>query len=194
MTGLIILAAGESARLGRPKQLLQYKGETLIRRSYRAGFESGCSPVIVVLGAYADQIEPQINRQMVQIVYNHEWKEGMCSSIRSGVAKMMEMDPFINESIIMLCDQPWVEGTLLLNMIHKKRESGKRIVACAYEDTIGVPVLYERIFFSELLSLRGNKGAKRILRSHPDEVVTIPFPKGIIDIDTASDFKNLNSI
>lgn len=191
MAGLIILAAGESSRLGSPKQLLKYKGETLIRRSIRAGHDAGCKPVIVVLGAYSDLIEKSIITDDAIRTYNHGWKEGICSSIRTGVSQLLDMDPEEEETFIMLCDQPKVDGILIRKMIQEKRKTGKGMVACAYDGTFGVPVLYHKTYFSELLALKGNKGAKKILLSHPNEVATVPFPSGVIDIDTIDDYKAL---
>lgn len=194
MSGLIILAAGSSVRLGRPKQLLKYQDESLIRRSVRAGIESGCGPIVVVIGAFSEIIKPEVESEPVHIVLNPYWQEGITSSIRTGVSAIRKLEPQIEETIIMLCDQPMVNATLLKNMVLEKRKTGKGIVACTYGDTIGVPVLYQKAYFPELLALKGDKGAKRILNRHQKEVVAIPFPAGAIDIDTMDDYESLREL
>ncbi len=191
MTGLIILAAGPSTRLGKPKQLLQYKGESLISRAILAGQQSGCDPIIAVLGAHFEKIQAEIDSETVHFVQNQNWEEGIGSSIRTGLSKLLKLHPQINETIIMLCDQPFVDGSLLKKLIHKRRSADKDIVACTYSDTIGVPVLYSKICFPELLALKGDEGAQKLLFRHQQEVTTVPFPKGSIDIDTAEDYKAL---
>ena len=191
MTGLIILAAGPSTRLGKSKQLLQYKGESLIRRAVRTGAEAGCDPIIVVLGANSEKIETEIDPQTAHVVNNIAWEEGMGSSIRTGLSKLLKLKPQIEEMIIMLCDQPFADSALLKKLIRKRSSTGKEIVACEYGDTVGVPVLYSKICFPELLALKGDQGAKKLLLRHQQEVTTVSFPEGIIDIDTAEDYEAL---
>jgi len=191
MTGLIILAAGPSTRLGKPKQLLQYKGESLISRAVRAGKEAGCDPIITVLGAHSEKIHEEIDSDTAQIIQNQNWEEGIGSSIRAGLSKLLKLHPEIYETIIMLCDQPFVDSILLENIIRKRRSTGKEIVASAYGDTVGVPVLYSKICFPELLALKGDEGAQKLLFRHLQEVTTVPFPKGVVDIDTAEDYERL---
>lgn len=191
MTGLIILAAGTSARLGKPKQLLTYKGESLIRRAVRAGIGAHCNPIVVVLGAHFEEIKPEIESKSVHIAYNPYWQEGIASSIRIGVSELRKQNIDIEETIIMLCDQPMADATLFKNMMLEKRKTGKGIVACSYNETIGVPVLYQKKYFPELLALKGDEGAKKILVRHKKEVYVIPFPDGAIDIDTIDDYEDL---
>ncbi|HKJ32145.1 MAG TPA: nucleotidyltransferase family protein [Balneolales bacterium] len=190
MTGLIILAAGASTRLDRPKQLLKFKDETLISRSINAGINAGCDPIIVVLGAHSDQIKSEISNKKVQAILNPHWEEGIGSSIRTGISAMQKHEAPVDNTIIMLCDQPMVDATLLCRLITKEKKTEKGMVACAYNDTIGVPVLYQQDYFSELLRLSGDEGAKKLLYQHREEVATIPFPGGAIDIDTNSDVRS----
>ncbi len=191
MPGLIILAAGSSARLGQPKQLLMYKGESLIRRAVHAGIDAHCTPIVVVLGAHFEEIKPEIEAESAHIAYNPYWQEGIASSIRIGVSELRKKNIDIEETIIMLCDQPMADATLFKNMMLEKRKTGKGIVSCSYNDTIGVPVLYHKTYFGELLALKGDDGAKKILIRHRNEVGTIPFPGGAIDIDTMNDYKDM---
>ncbi len=190
MAGLIILAAGESKRLGQPKQNLVFKGQTLLHRTIETGQQAQCKPIIVVLGANADLITPIAK---TQTLYNKDWQKGMASSITLGVEEIKK-NPSVQQVIIMLCDQPFADAKLLNALVDKQAETGKPIVACAYNGTIGVPALFERSLFGELLQLQGNEGAKKILLAHPNDVAVIPFEKGSIDIDTPGDFEKLGSL
>jgi molybdenum cofactor cytidylyltransferase len=190
MTGLIILAAGESGRLGQPKQNLLFQNKTLLQRAIETGLNSKCRPVIVVLGANADVIDPAIQHESIKVVYNPDWNEGMASSIRTGM-KEIEKNKTIDSVLIMLCDQPFVDPALINDMLRKRQETGKAIIACSYKDTVGVPVLFGSSLFAELLLLKGHDGAKNILKNHPKDIVTIQFDKGNIDIDTMEDYQRL---
>jgi molybdenum cofactor cytidylyltransferase len=190
MTGLIILAAGKSSRLGFPKQTLLYKGKTLLEIAIEAGLNSKCKPVTVVLGANAESIEKGLKKYPIRTVHNPDWAAGMASSIRTGVS-IMEHDEQIDSVVIMLCDQPFVTRAVIDNLLYKQQETGKKIVACTYNNIVGVPALFKRIFFDELLLLQGHEGAKKIINDHADDVATIPFEKGSIDIDTLADYENL---
>src|SRR5476649_101516 len=189
MTGLIILAAGASSRLGQPKQNLLFKNQTLLQRAIETGLASACGPVIVVLGANADVIEP-ISLVNVKVLYNNEWNEGMASSIRIAVNEIIK-DRAVTSIIIMLCDQTFVTAALIDTMLQKQMETGKPIIACSYNNTIGVPTLFNRSLFEELLLLKGHDGAKKILQTHQHDVITVPFEPGSIDIDTKEDYRRL---
>ena len=189
MTGVLILAAGSSSRLGKPKQNLVFEGQTLLQRAIDAALATLCGPVIVVLGANADEIKPTLEGKPVRIVHNNDWVEGMASSIRLGIAELQVIDPDAKAAILMLCDQPFVSTAILQQLIQSQSKKG--IAACAYNDTIGPPVLFDEFYFGELLSLKGQEGAKKLLLKYTDAVTTIPFALGSIDIDTAADFEKL---
>ena len=190
MTAAIILAAGESSRLGQPKQNLAFNGQTLLESAVDAALQSQCNPIIVVLGANSDKIN---SIAATVTLYNEEWQEGMASSIRTGINKINN-DLSIGKAIILLCDQPFVSAELLNTMIDKQIETGKPIIACTYSETTGVPVLFDRMFFAELLALKGQEGAKKIIKDHASEIATIPFEQGSVDIDTPEDFEKLNKL
>jgi molybdenum cofactor cytidylyltransferase len=190
MTGLIILAAGESSRLGKPKQNLVYRGKTLLQHAIAAGICSACTPVIVVLGAYADEILPEIEGHAITIVNNPDWQHGMSTSIKSGIAELQKTDG-IDSAIIMLSDQPFADEALLTQLISQHQRSKKGIIACEYNNTLGVPVLFQQKYFAALLKLNGHDGAKKILGLYADDVGSVPFPKGAVDIDTVEDYEGL---
>ena len=190
---VVILAAGASERLGEPKQLLVYKGSSLLKRAVAEAVKSNAEKVIVVLGAKADIMRKELNENEVHIVINSEWEEGMASSIRSGINTLLEISASAEAAILMPCDQPYVSASLLNELISKQEETGKRIIACDYGEALGPPSLFHRDLFSELLMLEGDAGAKKIVQNHGDDVATVLFTKGSVDIDTAEDYQRLNS-
>jgi molybdenum cofactor cytidylyltransferase len=114
----------------------------------------------------------------------------MAASIRSGIADI-EKNDLVSSVIILLCDQPFVNAELIEDLQQKQIETGKKIVACSYQNTIGVPALFDKLLFDELFALAGNEGAKKIIKEHPNDVATIPFEMGGIDIDTFEDYERL---
>jgi molybdenum cofactor cytidylyltransferase len=189
--GIIILAAGSSSRLGRPKQLLEFNGITLLSHTTAEAANSKADSVVVVLGARADLIASGIDREIVYIVKNKNWDEGMASSVRLGLKTLLNQTPSLDAVIFMVCDQPFVSASLLNDLINTYKESGKRIVACNYGETTGPPALFHKSFFAELMQLKGDAGAKKIIQQHSDEVATVVFPKGKIDIDSIEDYEKL---
>jgi molybdenum cofactor cytidylyltransferase len=191
MTGVIILAAGSSSRLGSPKQNLVFQGQTLLQKAIQNALDSGCTCVILVLGGNAEIIQPTITDQAIPIVYNPDWKEGMASSIRYGLTELQEIAPTVTSAILMLCDQPFADAAILNQLIQKKSVTDKKIIASAYNGTVGPPALFDKSHFPELLQLTGNEGAKKLLLKYADDVATIPFLLGAIDIDTVGDYEKL---
>lgn len=190
MTGLIILAAGESRRLGRPKQNLIFHDKTLLQRAIDTGLHSKCQPIIVVLGANSEQILPTIRQEQVKIIHNPNWEEGMASSIRMAINEF-EKNDLVSRAVIMLCDQPFVTTELIGKLQQEQTATGKPIVVCRYQDAIGVPVLFDRSLFKDLLSLTGNEGAKKIIKDHQGNTASILFEMGRVDIDTQEDYQRL---
>lgn len=190
--GVILLAAGESSRLGKPKQLLLYDGRTFLQHSLEVAKASDADPVVVVLGASADVIQQRIDGSTEHVIVNSEWQEGMASSIRFGITALLEISPLAEGVILMVCDQPYVTSTLLKSLMMAHKETGKPVVASSYENTFGPPVFFHKTIFPELLQLRGDIGARGIIRQHADEAELFPFPKGDMDIDTEADYKKLS--
>ena len=191
MIGIVVLAAGASARMGEPKQQLLYKGETLLQHAVNAALATGCQPVVVVLGANTGLYIPEQTDNAVSTVFNPDWQEGLSSSIRTGLSALLASAPQAEGVIFMVCDQPYVEASLLNSLVHTKTASGKGIVACQYRDTLGTPVLFSKAYFDELLYLRGKEGAKKLLFRHSEDVADIPFTLGAVDIDTPEDYASL---
>ena len=190
MIGVIILAAGSSSRLGKPKQNLIFQGSTLLQRSIKAALAADCQEVLVVLGANIFEIEPTIKNESIQIIHNPDWELGMSSSISCGLTALLKVNPQIQSVILMLCDQPFADMAII-NQLIQASANNKQLIACNYNGTIGVPALFYKSYFEELLSLQGNEGAKKLLLKYSNELHTVPFPLGMIDIDTVGDFERL---
>lgn len=189
--GAIILAAGNSSRLGMPKQLLPYHGRPLLVHAVQTALASFVQPVIVVLGAGAEAIQQQLQQCNVHVVVNAKWQEGMASSIQCGITALVQMNPAAEAALLLVGDQPYVTAAHLNELINVHQKTGKVIVASKYADTIGTPALFHYSLFKELLLLKGDTGAKSLIRQHPDAVETVLFPEGIHDVDTIKDYEQL---
>jgi molybdenum cofactor cytidylyltransferase len=188
--GVILLAAGASARLGTPKQLLPWEGEPLVRRAARVACGSRATPVIVVVGAYAPEVRQTLEGMPVEIIEHPEWPEGQGSSLRAGLAYLRGCEPPIDAAIVMLCDQPLVTAELLDALIDQHRDTGARIVASEYASSgpgsslvRGVPALFHRSVFHDLDALRGDVGARGIIARYVSQITIVPFPGGALDVD-----------
>ena len=192
-TAIIILAAGASTRMGRPKLLLTYDNRTLLRHAAETAAASICRPILVVLGAYAKQLHGEIDDLPVRSVINERWAEGMGSSIQVGVEALNTYDRADSPEalVLMLCDQPYVTVAVINDLVTAYHLNGKGIIASEYAGTLGAPALFGREYFSELETLRGATGAKHIIAAHSSDVVPMPFPKGMTDIDTPEDYRQL---
>lgn len=187
----ILLAAGSSTRLGYPKQLIKINGETLLHRTARLALEAGCEPVIAVLGAEETTIRPALEDLAVLPATNPEWQEGMGSSLRHGVQRLLQTNPQAKAVLLLVCDQPKLSREHLNRLITTYWANQAPIVASQYENRPGVPAIVSSQFFSELLKSRGDQGARELLRGHPNETGYIDFPEGSSDIDTPQDLETL---
>lgn len=187
---VILLAAGSSSRMGQSKQLLDIQGEPLLLHSTKRALECGAQSVIVILGANEQPHREVIQGLPVNIIPNHYWKSGMGSSIKSGLNYLIRKSPETDAVIIMVCDQPGLTTEHLLEVIEAFKQSKSPIVASAYSNTVGVPALFARSFFSNILMLKDEQGAKKIIEQFPERVTPVPFPDGVHDLDTTEDYQN----
>jgi molybdenum cofactor cytidylyltransferase len=190
--GIIILAAGESKRMGSPKQLLQIEGKSLITRTAEVALATDCYPVVLVIGAHKPQIAPEIVRLPLTVIDNPTWHEGMASSVKMGLIGMYMTYKDIDAVLFLVCDQPHLSVALLEKILAEYQSKNAPIVACQYAGQVGVPVLFTRPYFEELLDLKGDKGAKSILMSHLDEAHLVHFEGGEIDLDTPDDYQKVS--
>jgi molybdenum cofactor cytidylyltransferase len=187
-----VLAAGASTRLGRPKQLVQVDGETLLRRTVRLVGEAGCSPVFVVLGHEAAILADELAGLTASIVVNEEWQMGMASSLKSGLRAVLAVNPAQPRVMVLVCDQPRLDPSVLRNLLATHGEKEAAITASCYRGALGVPAIFSRASFSELMELTGDHGARRILERHIEQVASVDFPGGEFDLDTPEDLAQLH--
>ncbi|MET0626155.1 MAG: nucleotidyltransferase family protein [Pyrinomonadaceae bacterium] len=193
VVGAVVLAAGSSSRMGRPKQLLRFGGETLLRRAAHAALGAGCDPVVVVTGAHAAQTRGELRGLGVIEVENLLWETGMGSSVRAGVEALLEAHAEAAAVVLMLCDQPLVNADVVAGLVAAHRETGLDVVASQYGGSFGVPALFGRALFGELTRLEGQAGAKQVIKRHASSAHFVPFHGGEIDVDTPDDFSRLLS-
>lgn len=179
--------------MGQAKQLLTYKGKSLVKHSVDAILKTNAGSVILVTGANAATVAKEAEGTKAHVVENAEWQEGIASSIRCGLNALTAISPNTERAIFMVCDQPFVTAELLNQLVFTSVETGKQIVACTYGGTVGIPALFGKAYFPLLLQLQGDEGAKKIIRRYSYEVGTVSFPQGEIDIDTPDDYAGLNS-
>lgn len=190
--GAIILAAGGSSRLGRPKQLLRFNGQTLLRHAIEAILAAGCSPVVVVTGAHAEAIEAEIEAEaaglQVLVARNESWQQGLSTSVRAGIEALRPGQA--QAAVLLPCDQPLLNAGLLSQLMQKHRE-GASIVVCEYAGAWGVPMLFERGLWAQLQVLEGDRGAQKVARANAGLVQCVAFESGALDVDTDEDYQKL---
>lgn len=185
----IILAAGASTRLGRPKLLLRHHGVPLLRRAVDAAAAGGCAEIVVVLGADAEHYRPLLAGLAVRTVVNAAYREGMSSSIRAGVEAVSEA---ARGAVILLADQPFIDAGIVRRLIDTYHRSGMKIVTCEYGGVRGVPTLFDRALFLELLILEGDQGARQVMAAYPRHVTAVEIPAAAArDVDSPEDARLL---
>jgi molybdenum cofactor cytidylyltransferase len=188
--GIILLAAGASTRLGQPKQLLAWRGRTLLRHLAQTALSAGLGPVVAVLGAAEAECRQTLADSPIRITVNSSWREGMGGSIATGMTAFL--DDALEGVIIMLCDQPAVTEATLRALRDEQQKTGAAIVASRYAGALGPPALFMASCFRALAQLRGHEGA-RSLFAEERALSSIDFPDGALDIDTPSDLRRLGA-
>lgn len=187
--GIVVLAAGGSTRMGRPKQLLPIAGQSMLLRAASAAVESGCKPAIVVLGAQAELLRPELSGIPVSIAVNETWHRGIGSSIRCGIGALMTSASTRGAVVILLCDQPFVSAEVIRRLVSAHAGSGKPICVSAFNGTFGPPVVVDSRYFDLLLSLPDDQGAKALWACRQEQVHFEPCAEAGTDIDTPGDYE-----
>ncbi|GAA4467257.1 hypothetical protein GCM10023189_50610 [Nibrella saemangeumensis] len=185
--GIVILAAGASTRMGSPKQLIEWQGQTLVRRITEVALATEYRPIVVVLGANKTSITAELEGLPVTLIENPHWEQGLSSSVKMGLAGVYMTKKEFDAVLFLLVDQPKVDQALVEHIIATYQENDKGIIACRYGGKPGVPALFDRKYVEELLSLDGDNGAKWVMMQHRDDCLEIPFEDGAIDLDTRQD-------
>ncbi len=189
--GILIVAAGQSKRLGSPKQLLMYEGKTLINRLIDIVKEAVDFPMVLVLGAHAEKIKLQLSNPNMPIIINEQWAQGMGSSISIGLEGLIQKNPAIDGVMVLVCDQPFLNREHILTLLDLQAKSALPMAACYYAGVLGTPAVFHQSIFPELLALKADMGAKNIINHRIQEVAKLHFEQGLLDIDTEEDYKKL---
>jgi molybdenum cofactor cytidylyltransferase len=188
---VIVLAAGASTRFGSPKQLVRLNGRPLLHLAVARAVEVAGQAVTVVLGANAAELAPLLRHTPASVVINRDWAEGMGSSVRAGVARVPAT---ADATLLMLADQPAVTAQDLLRLVGTWRRQPQCIVAAHYSGTTGVPAIFPREDFAALCALRGDAGARALLKRGGERIVRVPLQSAAIDIDTPEDLLKLQQV
>lgn len=190
--GLVLLAAGASNRLGSfPKQLLEFRGKALIRRAAENALVSECGKICVVLGANAERIKGEIDDLPIEIIVNENWARGMSASLKCGLEQLLDVEPNLSAVVVMLADQPIVDAAIINRLLEAFSETRKPVIAAEYAETTGVPAIFARSMFDELMNLLADGGAKRIIKKYASSAGKISVPEAAFDVDTREDYENL---
>ena len=192
--GIIILAAGKASRMGEPKALLTYQANSFLLNTYNLAQSVHPKGIVTVLGHYFDQMSTHCNTHKIPFALNEAYENGMSSSIQCGLTYLLSHFPQVNMVLILLADQPKINTEHISALLHKIRSSKYLMVCTAYSSTYGVPAVFKKEYFSELMALKGEKGAKNLIEkgvlNHEN---TIHFEYGRIDIDTPEDYLNISA-
>jgi len=185
---VLLLAAGGSTRMGAPKQLLPWRGVPLVRHQAETALAAGLGPVLVVVGAHAQACREALLGLPVAIVGNDAWREGIASSIRVGLAAALAADPALASVLLLLGDQPHA-GPELLCALARARRPGDVAAATDDGERLGPPALFARPLFASLAALRGDAGARALLRDPNLRVAAVAGPAAFRDLDTPQDLR-----
>jgi molybdenum cofactor cytidylyltransferase len=188
----LILAAGAAARMGQPKQLLDWGGQPLVRQAAETALAARLSPLLVVVGSARVEVEAALAGLPLQTVPNPDYLAGQSTSLRVGIAAL---PPEAAAVVVLLADQPFVTAALVERLVAAWRASAAPIVAPVYAGQRGNPVLFARAVFPELLAIQGDQGARAVLAADPSRVLAVPFDdaRPLADIDTPEEYERLLS-
>lgn len=184
----IILAAGASQRLGRPKQLLEWRGEPLVRHVVHAALKASLWPVKIVTGAGAADVEEALRDLPVQFVYNSLWELGQATSVVAGIESL---PPRCGATIFLLADQPQIPATLLRSLVERHTQTLAPLVAPLVDGRRANPVLFDRTTFDDLQKLEGDSGGRPLFARHQAEWLPWHDPNILLDVDTEDDYRRL---
>ncbi len=187
---VVILAAGASLRLGSPKQLIRYKGSSLLRRAASAATGLTGSRVTVVLGAHSRQVEGELRGLETSVILNSDWREGLASSIRKG---LLTLPPARQAALLMPCDLPLVDAATLSYLSQLWDQDRSRIITCDSERSAGLPAIVPRRYFKALMSIKGDPGIANFFARHRAFVQEVSLPAMQFDIDSRADMQSLGA-
>ncbi len=184
----IVLAGGRAKRLARPKQLLPWRGQTFVQAVAETALQAGLDPVLVVVGAYAEQVESALAGLAVQIVHNPDWAAGQSSSVKAGLAAL---PPTVGGAVFMLVDQPQIPATLVRQLVTAHATQLPAITAIIVDGRRGNPVLFDRRAFPDLAAVEGDQGGRQVFAKHRPLWLPWHEPSIALDVDTEEDYQRL---
>ena len=184
----IVLAAGVSKRMREPKQLLKWRGQTLIERVARTALASGLDPVVVVVGAHGEMVRAAVRTLPLLIIDNPHWPEGMSTSMHAG---LRALPGEVDAAILLLVDQPGLEADHLKAIVEAYQTSGKPIVASSFQGRRTSPTLFDRSIFEDLLAIGGDEGGRSIVRVRSQQVEIVESVQDLADVDTTQDWQRI---
>lgn len=191
---VVVLAAGGSTRLGRPKQLVEFKGKTLLERTMDNVDNLGFQTKILVLGANLEDIQEKIDAEGYNVVINEGWEQGMASSIKIGLEAALSIENGLDHVLFVVSDQPFLELENLHKLVHTQLTQKPMATYSQYGNDIGVPAIFGKEAFPLLLQLEGDEGAKKLMHLEGFDFCTETFKKGGFDVDTEEDVQQLKQM
>jgi molybdenum cofactor cytidylyltransferase len=188
---IIVLAAGASTRLGQAKQLVQIAGRPALQQVVSNAIAVAGSAVTVVLGAQAADITRMLQHSSASVLINRQWQEGLASSIRCGMSSLSHACDAV---MLLLGDQVAVTAADLKRLISAWNGQDSIIATSVYSGQLGVPAIFPRFAFSELMQLRGDQGAKAIINRYTSRLAHVPMPNAAYDLDTAEQVAQMQEL
>ncbi|MDA4121466.1 MAG: nucleotidyltransferase family protein [Thaumarchaeota archaeon] len=188
----VVLAAGLSSRMGRPKQTLPIRGKSMLQKVLEVFRKSRVDGVVVVLGAREREVRNKVEFKDEKVVYNPRYAEGMSGSLKLGLA---EAGPWAEAVIVALGDQPYLSPSTVNRLIKAYSDSEAPVVVPVYKGRRGNPVLFDRRTFSQIMSITGDEGAKSVIKQNKNAVLEVTVEdEGVqTDIDTPDDYRKATS-
>ncbi|WP_297764172.1 nucleotidyltransferase family protein [uncultured Muriicola sp.] len=184
----LILAAGNSSRMGEAKQLLPWSQNTLLGNAIDVANNSNIDKTFVVLGAEAQRIQEKIVSRNCEVILNENWQEGLGSSISTGISGIVNSEERPDAVLIMLADQPFIDNTYINTLIGHYEANDGKIIATQYRSKMGVPAIFDKSFFSGLQKLMGDEGASSLILKNTDTCFSVDPGKKTTDLDTPEDY------
>ena len=191
MTVCLLLAAGSSSRMGKPKMFLPFNGKTLLQHVIDEIKKTNGTQLLVVTGCYHPLLKEILLSQQIDFTENENWEDGMGSSIQKGISYIIKHYQNASNVIILVCDQPHISSSLLNELITTAQKTSKGIIASFYNDTNGTPALFDKKYFEHLILSNGKYGAKKIIQQYKEDAAMVNFPLGKVDIDTDEEYEKL---
>ncbi len=191
----LVLAAGLSTRMGRNKQLLELRGETVVARAARMAHEAGLSPVMVVLGHQAELVRAAVAHLPILTVENPSPERGATSSVREGIAALAKHAPAAQAAVVILSDMPLVTAAMVRGLVESWRDRRPPLVFSLYDGVIAPPTLFDASLFAELRALDDEGCLKRVVKRHRAEALEARWPASVLaDLDEPGDLPRIETL